>query len=454
MRLRFSALLLCSVPSIASAITIDFPQPLIAVRNNTFSWTRAEKDPQNFHLRKKKLDDSSGFTSFSGPVNIPVNGMDTGSGMLYFNRAGLFQVAAFASEDKRLQTPLFSTIVTVSLNPTSAGAAPVPSPTNNVGDEKGADTKRRDKDEDKKGDGDGDGDGDGKGKRKRKGGKGKHGKAGNTNMTKSNPQRRVLSIEALRISDLLNSETPPTASSKKPNVPLIVGSTLGSVGVILMVAAALLFFRYKRRNQTLAFERNMITRNPQAALPPRLNTTHAMSDGGSDNSSSKNLTFNSPMSLRRYSQLPPAPDVQSIASSGSFSLTSPIVARQRDAERNRAARDALNNFRLSMSTTTTNSRSTSSRLSSKAGTSSSITSFPVPALPPRTRTTRQMLIEEKIQLFQSKILLLQSRKISTQTAEYDAEMDRLGQRVERLKQIHESDWALDLTNVAPEGLHD
>ncbi|EEB92529.1 hypothetical protein MPER_08946 [Moniliophthora perniciosa FA553] len=394
--MHFVLLMLFALICVARAITITFPQTLVATQENPFSWRRDGNDPQKFDVRKQKLDDPGGLTGFSDPVHVMANEAQTGNGTIYFNRAGLFRMVVFDARDQSLKRILISQTVTVYVSPTSAGVS-IPLSTAFIGSSSGSSQSAS--------------------------GAG----SGETQSTSM-------------------SDQPGNMAYKHQNVPLIVGFVLGSVGLIFLVAATVLWFRYRTRSRTLAFGRNMTQPLPRSPRP-RLNIDHSTLDSGSEGSSIRNLTFASPMSPRHASQLPPPPDIQSVASSGSFSITSPIVARQRDAARNRA--NDLSNFRLS---TSTNSRSTSSAFT-RSGTRSSITSFPVPALPPRTRTDRQMLIEEKIQLLQSKILLLHSRKSNMAPSEFDEELKSTEQRVERLKQIHESDWALGLTNIAPEGLH-
>ncbi|KAI3619525.1 hypothetical protein WG66_000744 [Moniliophthora roreri] len=406
--MHFVLLMLFTLICVARAITITFPQTLVATQNIPFSWTRDENDPQNFDLRKQKLDDPGGLTTLSTPIHVVANGSRTGNGTIYFNRAGLFRVVVFDARDANLKQLLLSQTVTVFVAPTSAGAS-IPLSTGSTGFSSGS----------------------------------------NQSISQSTSQSISQNGGESGGSNISQStKIPSTSSSNNKNVPLVVGFVLGSVGLIFLVAATLLWFRYRTRSQTMAFKRNMIRPYPRSPSS-RSNMDHSMLENGDEDSSTQDLTFASPMSSRHASPLPPPPDIQSVASSGSFSITSPIVARQRDAARNKA--NDLSNFRLSMST---NSRSTSSAFRSATGTRSSITSFPVPALPSRTRTNRQKLIEEKIQLHQSKILLLHSQKPNMPPSEFAEELGSTEQRVERLKQIHESDWALELTDVAPEGLHD
>ncbi|KAI3604419.1 hypothetical protein WG66_008278 [Moniliophthora roreri] len=130
-------LILLSFIYAADAVNIVFPQPLVAVENNDFSWTRSEGDPKNFYLVKQKLDDPGGVTAFSEKIDVVAGDSQAGKGNIYFRRAGLFRVVVFTRNNREAQRALFSTTVTVSLNPTSIGAltqthtpaAPLPSPT-------------------------------------------------------------------------------------------------------------------------------------------------------------------------------------------------------------------------------------------------------------------------------------------------------------------------------------
>jgi len=132
--------------------------------------------------------------------------------------------------------------------------------------------------------------------------------------------------------------------------------------------------------------------------------------------------------------LPPIPAARSVASSEIPSSVSTSSSARRTRDRNTP--------RLSigtLSTTTTGSGSL----------------FPVPALPPRTRTDRQMLIEEDIQRLQSRILFLQGDNVNTPAIsrlEREQELLLTNARVERLKEVHESKWALGLTDEIPEGV--
>ncbi|KAL0058493.1 hypothetical protein AAF712_014827, partial [Marasmius tenuissimus] len=252
----------------------------------------------------------------------------------------------------------------------------------------------------------------------------------------------------------LPSNTSNTSRNPGPDVGLVVGLILGITVIVFTIVTAFLCIRYRRRHATMAFQRSkMMGVGTRSMTETRVGWDEERKSGFKDRMSTHSLDYN-----------PPAP---SEYSSGSFSATSPIARAMRERERR-------NNKLLRLSSSTITS-----------GTHSTTTSTPSYISPlPRTRTDRQMLIEEKIQLLQSKMILLQSqRHTSIQSAGNTPrirplplppgsvsasspplpiavsgieteELERLERTVERLKQLHESNWALMLTDIAPEGLHD
>ncbi|ESK87806.1 hypothetical protein Moror_15346 [Moniliophthora roreri MCA 2997] len=184
---------------IARAITVTFPQTLVATQNNPFSWTRDENDPQDFDIRKQKLDDPGGLTTFSVPIHVVANGSRTGNGTIYFTRAGLFRTVVFDARDENLKQFLLSQTVTVFVAPTSAGAS-IPTELTGLGS------------------------------------------GSNQSISQSDiPQAMKMSEQPGQVLlGLIN----------KTNVPLIVGIVVGSVGIICLMAATLLWFWYQRHSQT------------------------------------------------------------------------------------------------------------------------------------------------------------------------------------------------------------
>ncbi|ESK87813.1 hypothetical protein Moror_15340 [Moniliophthora roreri MCA 2997] len=191
-----------SLICVAKAITVTFPQNLVATQNNPFSWTLDESDPQDFDVRKQKLDDPRGLATFSTPIHVVANGSRTGNGTINFNRAGLFRVVVFDARDANLGQLLLSQTVTVFVAPTSAGAS-IPLTTGVTGFSIGSNQSIS-----------------------------QNGESGGSNI----PQSTKISNTS--------------SSSNRTNVPPIVGFVLGSAGLIFLVTATLLWFRHQRRSQT------------------------------------------------------------------------------------------------------------------------------------------------------------------------------------------------------------
>ncbi|KAG7087112.1 hypothetical protein E1B28_013093 [Marasmius oreades] len=106
------------------ALKVAFPSPPTAAQNNTFLWTQEDDDPDDVWLRTQRLDDT-GATSWSdNTVHLDLS-HSAGRAQIHFDRAGLFNVGAFESEDNPNhdhKVPISITQATVSVNPTSAGA--------------------------------------------------------------------------------------------------------------------------------------------------------------------------------------------------------------------------------------------------------------------------------------------------------------------------------------------
>jgi len=231
-----------------------------------------------------------------------------------------------------------------------------------------------------------------------------------------------------------------TAPQASDHTAAIIGGVVGSVALLFIIGATLLCLRYRTRRATSIFAQAKMVRYHDSDL---LEGQRTASPG-----LEKDLEYYlSPIkrnSLRPQDSvsniyyippiLPPIPAARSVASSEIPSSVSTSSSARRTRDRNTP--------RLSigtLSTTTTGSGSL----------------FPVPALPPRTRTDRQMMIEEDIQRLQSRILFLQGDNVNTPAIsrlEREQELLLTNARVERLKEVHESKWALGLTDEVPEGL--
>ncbi|KAL0566399.1 hypothetical protein V5O48_015614 [Marasmius crinis-equi] len=395
----------------AHALHITFPTPPTNLTSALFTWTRDPGDFDVMWLRKQKLDDPTGPTPLSEPNQVVLNGKSSGTSTLVFNRAGKFNIYIYKSDKSNDPKQSNGALEVVVSSEASAGTD----------------------------------------------------HASNTSSATSGTQ----ASSPTGSSDNAGSQT--SQEKHNPNIGLIVGLTIGITLLLFIVAATFLFLRSRRRRHIIHFHNNRMMRPGMGS----------MSDGKKSNfvDALPALRFEHHSPPTEYdsedgNDPPTIRDVRSVASSGSFSVTSPIARATRDRERkwNRLLRPSPSTTSYSASDITTSST-------------------PLHASPSRARTDRQMLIEEKIQLLQSKIILLQSRHRTSLSSgratpqirplpqppgsavpqivvvgpsspppllgmEAQEELDHLGRRVERLKQLHESDWALMLTNVPPEGLHD
>ncbi|KAG7087111.1 hypothetical protein E1B28_013092 [Marasmius oreades] len=185
------------------ALNVTFPFPPTAAQNNTFLWTREQGDPGKVWLRIQKLDDDHGATPWSGDsdsAQLDLTSL-TGSAQIHLNRAGLFNVGTFEMEDNSNQdkgmSPISIKQVTVSVNPTSAGAISGTSPTPPP--------------------------------------------ASASSPVSSGPPKQMKSTQM---------PSHEKYEAKTPNVALIVGLTLGFTTLLAIAVAAILYFRYRRRRKT------------------------------------------------------------------------------------------------------------------------------------------------------------------------------------------------------------
>ncbi|KAF5379254.1 hypothetical protein D9757_010687 [Collybiopsis confluens] len=412
-------LLLISWISAAGALSISFPSngvPIAGSESQNVSWKRDKHDPNaQFFFQKIKLDQSTGPTSKSAPVPVPYSQNKAGMSPLAFNRSGLFEILAVNKQDGQ---PFWTTEISVAPNPTSTASSPSKS-----------------------------------------NGHGSKYKSGPDDTGTNNSPSTTLSVLTAFTATSFTIPNPPTSSSvsasdspqtasgasTRPNrTAAIVGAVLGSVAFFFILGAILLWFRYRTRRATSNFVQARMTRDynrnldevgAEWSIP---SSEKEKSTLGQDyslpptrRSSLRPIDSVSNIGLNTFSILPPVPVARSLAgTNASGSSNSSSVRRTRDK----------NALRLSIST-----------MSASTGTSGSI--FPVPALPPRTRTDRQMMIEEDIQRLQARMLFLQGRGDGSPIShlEREEELKQIHAKVDRLKAVHESRWALGLTDEVPDG---
>jgi len=236
--------------------------------------------------------------------------------------------------------------------------------------------------------------------------------------------------------------TPSTSPVVSSHTPAIIGGVIAGVAVLFIIGATLLCLRYRTRRDTSMFAQSKMLRlhdpvpvSSQWSASPMLekdleyypSSTPMGKSALRPQDSVSNIYFLPPV-------LPPIPAARSGTSSDDFTPISTPSSLQRTRDRNTP--------RLSVTTQSTS-------------TSGSGSLFPVPSLPPRTRTERQMIIEEDIQRHQARILFLQgdSGEVSPiSRLEREQELVQTNARVELLKRVHESYWALGLTDDVPEEL--
>ncbi|THU78730.1 hypothetical protein K435DRAFT_737445 [Dendrothele bispora CBS 962.96] len=426
--------ILSSLVVITNGLTVSFSTQPFAATFNNFTWTRNSSDPADFYLRKVKLDGDDGPSQPSGPVALPSLDGQSGQGTIHFKEAGVFAIQAIDTQNPN-KGPFYTTQITVQVNPnaTSNGQS--------SGNGSGQGNSQGGKDDDDDDDNDHDKDG--------KNG-GHHSNHGDDNMqmmkdpTSFPPQS----------TSTTNDSNSSTNNISQPDVPKIVGIVLGTVTFIFLVIAGLFYFRYRRRRQTNDFQRTMMSRSPGSFAPEMeyQPSTLVMRDEKKLGPLSRNYSHSSNYTARNLSQPQSATYVPSVPPGLAPSLLSP---------RSDSVGSSISQRRPNEATVTrgrnsgTNSRSTftlsfSGSQSSGNG-SSSIVQFPVPSLPSRARTSRQMMIEEDIQAMQGKILTLQAKQNLTgvDAVERDEELKQVEARVERLKSIHEGSWALGRTDEIP-----
>lgn len=382
--------------TIVGALSISFPSGTIVLDKSVeFNWTHAKDANTEFFLQKIKLDEPGGPGGPSGPVTVDDSTKDTGKSHLTFTQAGLFEVLAVNPTNTK--STLFMTEVTVASKATLTSTAqhsPITSSTTS------------------------------------------------TSTTKSSTPSPTGKTD-------METNPPNSGDSSKATTFAIVGGIAGGVGVLLIIGAILLFLRYRARRRTSQFFRNKMAGSYGSedrwvdptivGLEKEQDISPYYSPIKSKRASLLPQDSVSNIALPRYVPpiLPPIPTARSITSSNgtSSASSSSSVRRMRDN----------NTPRLSITTLS----ASASNASSGSG-----TLFPIPALPPRTRTDRQMVIEEDIQRLQARMLMLQGGgDMSPITRlERQEELTQIYAKVEKLKKVHESKWALGLTDDIPEEL--
>ncbi|KAJ3770149.1 hypothetical protein FB446DRAFT_179181 [Lentinula raphanica] len=243
-----------------------------------------------------------------------------------------------------------------------------------------------------------------------------------------------------------HTTTPTPGDTNKHFAAAVIGAVVGVVGIAFVLGVFLLYRRYRTRRRTT----NIISTGRVRSFSSDTVVDQWSIDKEkqiSDDCDYYEASFRrSPKSM-----LTPQDSVSNVfvrQKRFSPSVLPPIpAARYYDSSPD--ASSVSSNTTASSAPRTKNRKVPSislSALSSSAGSAASGSLFPIPVLPPRTRTDRQKLLEEEIQKLQAKILHLQgngdisSSKMISEGQEQ--ELRQIHRRVELLKKIHESDWAL------------
>ncbi|KAK7451752.1 hypothetical protein VKT23_012431 [Stygiomarasmius scandens] len=436
---------------LASGLNITFPTQPFAATNNTYIWIRESSDPQDFFLRKIKIDGDGGPTSPSPPVAVPDLGGQGGMGLIHFNRAGVFQIIAVDTQNPQ-NKPFFEMLITVQVNSSSTTQPSGGSSNNN-----------NDGDNNNNGGGKGggssgqggnhwSGNGHDNDNHNSHGGDG-HGKGGKGNQMNMDPPSNSTGPSSDNSGSARNS-------SPQKDIPKIVGIVLGCISFMFLVAAILVYLRYRRRRQTNNFQQNMMTRSPGSITP----WMEALPIDGMEKKEylSRNSSYTSNRSghlrqpqvpLTTYSDPSVPPGLVGLGPSPPSPTRSDSVGTSISQRRPNDLGNGNPRGRNSGTSITTLTLSSSGSRSNRSE-SASFVQFPVPSLPSRTRTVRQMMIEKEIQEMQGRILSLQTRpQLSDADAmEREEELRQITARVERLQRIHEGPWALGLSDTIPSGL--
>jgi len=381
--------------AVAGALSIHIPYKVIVPgKPLNISWQHEKHENTEFFLRKIKLDEPGGPGAPSTEVKVQNSKKSSGMSPLIFDKPGLFAVVAFDAENKE---PITTTEVTV-VSSTSPSTA----------------------------------------------------QRSSTSASTSTSHSATSTLMPSPSGDAnMMASTPKSEGSSKTTTFAIIGGIAGGVGVLFIIGAILLFLRYRARRRTSQFFRNkmvggygsegrwtgptIVELEKEQDLEPYYSPIKSKRGSILPQDSVSNID------LPRYIPpiLPPIPTARSITSSNgtSSASSSSSVRRIRDN----------NTPRLSITTLSASASNASSGSGSL---------FPIPALPARTRTDRQMVIEEDIQRLQARMLMLQGGgDMSPITRlERGEELTQIYAKVEKLKKVHESKWALGLTDIIPEEL--
>jgi hypothetical protein len=395
--------------SIAGALHISFPPSgtPIALETQIVAWNRDKGDPtEQFYLQKIKLDNGNAPGPPSAPVGVNDSMSEGGTSPMVFNQVGLFQVVAVGAQDMKT---LFSTEVTVVQNPSLTEGPSSTVPPSSISTSSSSTDKKT------------------------------------NGLDKPSPTSAHPSA----------SDTDSAAqSTSRKHAAIIIGAVVGAIAFFTIVGAILLYLRYRtRRATTNFFQARMANPYPSERSSDRWTVV------GSESEKEAKHPY-SPSPIARANTLRPQDSVSNIHGQR---YTPPILPPIPTA-RFDVGRDVPSSVSSSSSARRARERN-GPRLSISTMTSSSYVSgslFSIPPLPPRTRTDRQMMIEEDIQRLQARMLLLlegqggefqEGRVLSpTSRLEREEELKQIHVRVDRLKEIHESDWALGRTDNVPDGL--
>ncbi|KAJ3806853.1 hypothetical protein EV368DRAFT_67145 [Lentinula lateritia] len=416
--------------SVAWALSISFPpdgKPTAALDTQMVKWQRDKNDPNSqFVLRKIKLDCSRGPATES---TVPIMNSQKNQGMsqMVFNRAGLFEIVAI-DENFRNNQNFFTTEITVLPNPTLIATSSQSSATNTVSRSKYVYLRPISSFRSK----------------------GTNRDMMYNSLSSKTPLVTVTITSVTSSGSLASDDSTKMTTSAASNVPenrgdtaAIIGSIVGSVVLLFLIGVILLFLRYRTRRRTIEFSQTKMVRD---YVPDTVEgSTWHISDRERDSIDYSSESASFPPARRNTLRpqdsvsnihdrhapliLPPIPAARPVSSTVPDSVTSTSsVRRARDTERKTPS--------ISLS-----------NLSSSNGSTGTGFLFPIPVLPPRPRTDRQMSIEEEIQQLQARMLFLQGNgNTSPIGSEKEEEMKKIYRKVETLKKLHESKWALGLTD--------
>ncbi|KAK7024634.1 hypothetical protein VNI00_016138 [Paramarasmius palmivorus] len=114
-------LILLASLDISAAITVEFPQNMIAGENTLFTWTRRQRDPQSFYITYENQNRDGSKTE---QTNIDSNSALKGTGSVIFTNVGNFQIDVFDEQDVTASDILYSLTLPVFSNSASSAESP------------------------------------------------------------------------------------------------------------------------------------------------------------------------------------------------------------------------------------------------------------------------------------------------------------------------------------------